>query len=163
MLMRLGRWLRLLGQDVANPDDVDDRQLMEKAKAENRTLLTRDRRLAEACSKAGISCILIHSAHLEDQLKEIASRDISLDLKPLRCTICNCPLRRIEAGEMEDSEIGAIESGAGKMVSSEIGAGERESSEKEIWQCEGCKKLYWEGSHWRNIEKALDKVRSQKK
>lgn len=138
MLMRLGRWLRLMGQDVANPGTADDRQLMERAKAENRTLLTRDRRLAEACSKAGISCILIHSAHLEDQLKEIASRGISLELKPLRCTICNYPLRRIEAGECE-------------------------SREKEIWQCEGCKKLYWEGSHWRNIEKSLDKVRSQKK
>lgn len=153
MLMRLGRWLRLMGQDVANPDDADDRQLMERAKAENRTLLTRDRRLAEACSKAGISCILIHSAHLEDQLKEIAGRGIFLELKPLRCTICNYPLRRIEAGEIR----------AGEMGSSEIGAGERESSEKEIWQCEGCKKLYWEGSHWRNIETSLDKVRSQKK
>ncbi len=152
MLMRLGRWLRLMGQDAANPGDADDQQLMEMAKAENRTLLTRDRRLAEACSKAGISCILIHSAHLEDQLKEIASRGISLELKPLRCTICNYPLRKTEAGER----------GVGEMMSSEIGAGERDSSEKEIWQCEGCNKLYWEGSHWRNIEKSLDKVRSQK-
>lgn len=130
MLMRLGRWLRMLGQDVANPDSADDRELMKRALAENRTLLTRDRSLAEACSAAKASCILIKSSKLEEQLRELSQMGISLELKPMRCTICNSPLRRIE------------------------------SPARETWQCEGCGKRYWVGAHWRKMKEMLDKVRS---
>lgn len=134
MLLRLGRWLRLLGQDVANPDGSDDRVLLQRAGLESRTLITRDRRLAEACSRSGVKCILIESSRLEDQLKEveIARPGIALDLIPLRCTICNSPLIRIEP------------------------------SEKVMWRCEGCGKIYWKGSHWDRIEETLKKLRSGK-
>jgi len=91
MLMRLGRWLRILGRDVANPNNADDRELMERALAEERTLLTRDRRLAESCLAAGISCILIESSALEEQLKELSKKGITFELKPVRCTLCNNP------------------------------------------------------------------------
>lgn len=120
----------MLGQDVANPDNADDRALMERAQEENRTLLTRDRRLAEACSTSNVSCILIESSQLEEQLKEISKRGIALELKPLRCTLCNSPLRRIE------------------------------STIREEWQCEGCGKRYWVGSHWTKMEKMLERIRS---
>ncbi len=131
MLMRLGRWLRILGQDVANPDDADDRELMEKALAENRTLLTCDKNLAELCHKTSARCILIKSPQLEEQLKEISQMGIPLEIKPERCTICNSPLRRIE------------------------------SPVREEWQCEGCGKRYWVGAHWKKMEKMLDRIRSQ--
>jgi uncharacterized protein with PIN domain len=130
MLMRLGRWLRMLGQDVANPDNADDRELMERTMAENRTLLTRDRILAESCHAAKASCVLIRSSKLEEQLRELSKMGIALEIKPLRCTICNSPLRRVE------------------------------SPARETWQCEGCGKRYWVGAHWRKMEKTLDKVRS---
>ncbi len=130
MLMRLGRWLRMLGQDVANPENAGDRELMKRALAENRTLLTRDRKLAESCRKALASCILIKSSRLEEQLKEISQMGIALEIKPLRCTICNSPLRKIE------------------------------SPVREEWQCEGCGKRYWVGAHWKKMEKTLNRVRS---
>lgn len=130
MLMRLGRWLRMLGQDAANPENADDRELMERALAENRTLLTRDRRLAEACSASKASCILIKSSELEEQLRELSRMGIALELKPQRCTLCNSPLRRIG------------------------------SSGREMWQCESCGKRYWVGSHWQKMEKTLDRVHS---
>lgn len=130
MLMRLGRWLRMLGQDVANPDNADDRELMERALAENRMLLTRDKNLAESCQKTSTKCILIKSPLLEEQLKEISKMGIHLEIKPERCTICNSPLRRIE------------------------------SPVKEEWQCEGCGKRYWVGAHWKKMEKMLNRVRS---
>ncbi len=120
----------MLGQDVANPENDDDRELMARALRENRTLLTRDRSLAEACSAAKASCILIKSSKLEEQLRELSRIGIALELKPQRCTLCNSPLRRIE------------------------------SSEREMWQCEGCGKRYWVGSHWEKMEKMLDRVRS---
>lgn len=121
----------MLGQDVANPDNADDRELMERALAENRTLLTRDKNLAESCQKTLARCTLIKSPLLEEQLKEISQMGIPLEIKPERCTICNNPLRRIK------------------------------SPVREEWQCEGCGKRYWVGSHWEKMEKMLDRVRSK--
>ncbi len=132
MLSRLGRWLRLLGQDVANPSGEDDRELLKRAKQEKRTLVTRDKGLAAACKNAGASCILIESSKLEEQLKEMAKHGIPLDISPMRCTICNSPLYKVEP------------------------------SERETWICEGCGKLYWQGSHWRRIEEMLRKLRSDR-
>ncbi|MFB3765165.1 MAG: Mut7-C RNAse domain-containing protein [Methanotrichaceae archaeon] len=132
MLLRLGRWLRLLGQDVANPYGGDDKELLKRAKEENRTLITRDKRLADSCSSAGVNCILIRSAKLEEQLGEMARLGIPLDLNPSRCTICNSPLHKVEP------------------------------SEKEKWICKGCGKLYWQGSHWKRIEETLKNLQPGK-
>jgi len=129
MLLRLGRWLRLLGQDVANPIDTSDDDLLGQAKTEKRTLLTGDKRLAETCQSQAIECILIRSPHLPEQLLVMVQRDILLELNPQRCTLCNCPLQEVE------------------------------SPEKRTWICTGCKRLYWEGSHWKNMEKMLESIR----
>jgi uncharacterized protein len=130
MLMRLGRWLRLLGLDVANPRDASDIELLEMAKRDQRTLITRDRRLEQSCRAAGAGCILIKSSFLEEQLREMRERGITLQLSPQRCTICNSPLRKVK--EME----------------------------KITWQCTDCKKLYWVGAHWEKMETMLDEIRS---
>ncbi len=132
MLLRLGRWLRLLGQDVANPDRGDDKELLKKALMEKRTLITRDKRLADSCNRACVSCVLIKSDRLEEQLGEMAKLGIPLDLNPIRCTLCNSPLRKVEP------------------------------SEKEMWICEGCGKLYWHGSHWIRIAEMLKKLQPGK-
>ena len=129
MLLRLGRWLRLLGQDVANPIDTSDDDLLGQAKREKRTLLTRDKRLAETCQSQAIECILIRSSHLPEQLLEMVQRGILLELNPQRCTLCNCPLQEVE------------------------------SPERRTWICTGCKRLYWEGSHWKKMEKMLESIR----
>jgi uncharacterized protein with PIN domain len=36
MLIRLGRWLRMVGLDVANPERSDDKELLVRAKAEGK-------------------------------------------------------------------------------------------------------------------------------
>jgi len=132
MLMRLGRWLRLLGMNVANPEDADDRKLLLRAKQDHRVLLTRDRNLADACFSSGVGCILILSSNIEHQLSEMAKHGIILELNPKRCTICN---------NLLDQEI-------------------QSSGEKELWICQGCGKAYWKGSHWTKMEKVLEKIRS---
>jgi uncharacterized protein len=126
MLLRLGRWLRLLGQDVAQVVDDD---LLDQAKREKRTLVTRDKRLAETCKRQAIGCILIRSSHLPEQLLEMGQRGILLELDPKRCTLCNCSLQEVE------------------------------SPKRKTWICTGCKRLYWEGSHWGKMEKMLESIR----
>jgi len=132
MLLRLGRWLRLLGMDVANPGNADDRELLERAIKEKRALVTRDKRLADACKSLKAECILIRASRLDEQLKEMAQLGVPLVLRPQRCTLCNGILQSVD------------------------------SEKKSTWICEGCKKIYWKGSHWTNMEKMLEKIRSSK-
>ena len=139
MLMRLGRWLRLVGMDVANPGVADDPELMIKASQENRTLITRDKRLAENCRTAGVECILIESTSHLCQLNEMAEAGVKMELNPQRCTVCNGSLR------------GTVRC-----------AGDRPFNEQ-AWECEICGKLYWTGSHWKRIEDTLKQIRSEKR
>lgn len=131
MLMRLGRWLRLMGQDVANPDAASDREILDKAKKEMRTVITRDRRLWQSCLRADQPCILIASSRIREQLLEMAGAGLPLRLEPDRCTLCNGPLRQL-AGD-----------------------------EREQWQCRICGKLYWRGSHWKKMERMLGEISSR--
>jgi len=130
MLMRLGRWLRLLGQDVALPAGEKDDELLLQAKKECRTIITRDKELFQASRGAGASCLLIRSSKIADQLLEMAKAGVPLRLDPRRCTMCN--------GILEEKEIPGIKR----------------------WQCPACKKLYWKGGHWQKMEEMLEGIRS---
>ncbi|MBP7071384.1 MAG: hypothetical protein KBA97_09950 [Methanothrix sp.] len=131
MLMRLGRWLRLMGQDVANPDGGRDQEIRDKAKKELRTVITRDRSLWQSCLKANQPCILIISSRIQEQLLEMAGAGLPLRLDPDRCTLCNSTLEKLAGGEREQ------------------------------WQCRICGKLYWRGSHWKMMERMLGEVSSR--
>ena len=133
MLMRLGRWLRLLGQDVANPEgDSDEELLLQAKKEESRTIITRDRGLFLAAPGAGASCLLIRSSKISDQLLEMAEAGVPLRLDPRRCTLCNGRLQEAKTSGMKR------------------------------WRCSTCKKIYWEGGHWQKMESMLQAIRSQR-
>lgn len=137
MLMRLGRWLRLLGQDVAIPAGERDGALLCQAKAERRTIITRDRGLFQAARGRGLSCLLINSSKLSDQLAETAQVGLPLLLDPQRCTMCNGPLDVVD----------------------EVAEGEMPGRKR--WRCRSCRKLYWVGGHWQKMESMLEEIRSR--
>ncbi len=140
MLLRMARWLRMAGHDVSNPPmDADDLDLMQIAKDEERTLITRDRDLAKRCRRDGVDCILVESSDLDDQLREMVLLGIDLEMRPERCTICNGPLR--EMTESEPREVANL------------------AEDEPLWRCESCGKLYWEGSHWARIKERLERLR----
>ena len=136
MLIRLGRWLRLVGMDVSNPGDDDDPELMIRARQENMVLVTRDKRLAENCRTAGVECILLQSTRHLGQLNEMAKKGVKMELDPQRCTVCNGPLRAVR------------------------GADDQPLYDR-TWECLVCGKLYWSGSHWKRIEDTLKQIRSE--
>ena len=129
MLLRLGRWMRLLGQDVANPEMDSDEALLGQAKREKRILITRDKRLFSSCSAAEVEGILICSSRISEQILEMAQRGVALKIDPQRCTLCNTPLRKTEGREGE------------------------------LWICPVCQRLYWRGGHWKNMEETLKALR----
>jgi uncharacterized protein with PIN domain len=132
MLMRLGRWLRLLGQDVALPKEESDAELLLQAKKDSRTIITRDKELSQACPGTGVQCVLIRSTAISDQLLEMAEAGVPMQIDPQRCTQCNGPLERIEHS-----------------------GGRR-------WQCMTCSKLYWKGGHWQKMESMLQSIRCRR-
>ena len=130
MLMRLGRWLRLLGQDVHLPKGKSDDLILLQAKEECRTIITRDKGLFLAAPGEGVQCRLIRSTAISDQLLEMAKAGVPLRLNPRRCTLCN--------GLLDETKIAGMKR----------------------WQCKTCRKLYWEGGHWQKMENMLQAIRS---
>jgi uncharacterized protein with PIN domain len=128
MLFKLARWLRLLGLDVAGAPGATDEELIQRSMAERRTLITRDKGLALRCAKLGCDCLLIRSSKLEDQLAEMASLGLKLELHPERCTLCNAPLEEMIVDV------------------------------RARWRCQGCGKIYWQGSHWPKIRERLENL-----
>src|SRR5579863_9876990 len=69
MVMRLGRWLRLMGADVIMDAALDGAQLLARARDEHRVLVTRDKRLSTAPD-----VLFIRQNDLRSQMREVLNR-----------------------------------------------------------------------------------------
>jgi len=150
MLGKLTTWLRILGYDTVYIGDVEvvgdeDEYLLKRHK--NRILLTKDRELYRRSLHEGRKSILIKSNDVSDQLLELKEL---IRFKPVmdRCSVCNSLLRK-----PSDKEIISF-------IKKE-GIKENLAERYELWYCERCKKLYWMGSHWKNMLEFLEKLKSR--
>jgi uncharacterized protein with PIN domain len=154
MLGRLIAWLRIFGYDTRSaldlePSTDEDTKLIDMAKKDGRILLSRDRCLVDRAKKARVEAVLLSSDDVRDQL-EALMKQYGLDVDPnmTRCTVCNSPLREATEADMEKIRI------SGQVP-------ERLLDERTgLWICTGCGKIYWQGSHWRNILKTAEEVRN---
>ncbi|MDI6896068.1 Mut7-C RNAse domain-containing protein [Methanocella conradii] len=155
MLGRLVAWLRILGYDTKSaldfkPSNAEDKALVEAAKKERRILVSRDRALVDAAKKAGVDAVLVKSDDVKGQLEELMKRyPLDVDPNMTRCTACNSTLR-----EASGSDIDKIRKEAPSHLI---------DSRASFWICNGCGKVYWQGSHWRNILKTAEEVKSSRK
>ena len=140
----LTRNLRLLGFDVADPKNADDRQLLEVMARENRALLTRDRRLL-------MHGIVQHgycprSQNADEQTIEVVRRfDLSELIAPFtRCLRCNASLEEAAKADVID-----------KLEPLTKIYYER------FRRCPGCKQIYWSGSHFPKLQKRIEEIRSR--
>lgn len=139
MLMGLGRWLRIAGFDTAIAErGRRDRELVEQARAEERILLTRDRRLVEIRGASDRTLVLA-SEGIDAWASELV-RCLSLDWNhdPLsRCARCNTLLEPADDGLLHT--LPPRIRGIGSPVN----------------VCPSCGRLYWEGSHVHRIRRRL--------
>lgn len=143
MLGKLARWLRLLGYDVRYMQD-EDAAIAHAARAEGRTLLTRDHQLSE---RRGLRTVLVRSDCLTDQLAQVVEAVGRLSAgTPRRCMACNVVLVAITAE--------AARSGVPAYVAETVGS----SSDQPFHQCSECGKIYWKGTHWKGIVEQLDEA-----
>ena len=131
-LGRLARDLRLLGFDTRYANDPGDGALAAEAAAGGRILLTRDRQLLMRREVAH-GCYL-RAARPEEQLAYVVQRlQLCRLMRPFtRCSACNA----------------AVAPTASDAVTDEVPAGVLQRHNA-FWRCLGCRRVYWQGSHWR--------------
>ncbi|WP_458206451.1 DUF5615 family PIN-like protein [Haladaptatus sp. NG-SE-30] len=136
MLGKLTTYLRMCGHDAAYALDrgiEDDDLILELAREEGRTLVTRD----EALSAQMEDSILIESLDVTDQLRELSALGFDLSLsEPARCSACNGVLMRDDSNRTDSFP-------------------DHVPDEQAVWRCRDCGKRFWKGSHWDSIERTL--------
>jgi len=138
MLMRLARWLRLLGADVITDASLTGAELLKIARADNRILVTRDKRLRTA---PGV--FFVGDNAIRGQLRE-AVRRFRLDPRAIaltRCSRCNHVLTPV-AREL-----------VSRRVPPYVFAGHDRFAE-----CEQCGRIYWSETHPERIQAMLDSI-----
>jgi uncharacterized protein with PIN domain len=145
MLGKLTRWLRMLGHDVEYTRSTEDKTLIQKAKKENRILLTRDVELYRQAIAKGAETFLIENPDQTANLAQLAKRygfKLKVEVKTSRCPKCNGKIKIIPKALVAD-----------KIPESTF------SNYGEFWQCQNCAQIYWHGAHWKRIERTLTDAR----
>jgi len=141
MLGKLTRWLRMLGQDVEYSNNMEDSQLLAKAKREGRILLTRDFQLYQRAVGKDIEAFYLEGSTGEEKLAEIAYRfgvPLEIDMSSSRCPKCNSVVKPVSR-----------EDAVGKVEKTTL------EHYQDFWQCPKCAQVYWQGAHWVKIRKSL--------
>ncbi|MGQ9634777.1 MAG: Mut7-C RNAse domain-containing protein [Bryobacteraceae bacterium] len=142
-LGRLAAYLRMLGFDTLYRNDFTDAELTDVAAAERRILLTRDLGLLK--HKSVTHGYFVRETAPRRQLLEVLRRfDLAGSVAPFsRCLRCNGALLRI---------------------SRQRAAGVPEKSRRyasRFMRCQGCGKLYWDGSHYRRMRGFVERLLSE--
>lgn len=134
----LARGLRMLGFDTLWHNDLGDAALAALAAAEQRILLTGDRRLL--MRRAVSHGCLVRAGRSLDQLAYVIERlQLCAEIAPFsRCLVCNGSLGAVSAAAI-----------AGE-VPPRVWACQRA-----FWRCQGCGRLYWRGSHWTAMRRRI--------
>lgn len=145
MLGTLAKWLRIFGFDTYYANSkIDDAELLEVAKKENRILLTSDKELIYVGRRENLKVIKIETTGLDEQL-QLVLQNVKINKTKLlsRCTLCNTLLDGIKKEDVKNS--------VPKKVF--------ENNEK-FWFCSKCYKYYWVGSHYDKMLKKIDEIKN---
>ncbi len=140
---KVAKWLRMAGFDACLFAGADDGAMIAAAEAENRILVTRDRRIMKRRMIAGgrIRAVLIESDRFRDQVRQLVDL-LGLDRSRFRpftiCLECNRPL------EERDRE--AIRERVPPYVY---------LTQDRFAECPCCDRLYWQGTHWQTMSREI--------
>ena len=144
MLKRTVTWCRIFGIDSRYVKDMTDSEIIKTAKQEQRIVITRDEELADRCRAHDIKFILLKSDKLEEQLSQLKSvfGDVFSFPEKTRCPACNGELEIVGKEEVKEKIPGNVY-----------------KKKEKFWVCKECEKIYWEGSHWKNITRIFKSIK----
>jgi len=137
----LAHLLRMMGFDTRYDNAFADDEIERLSAAEHRIVLTRDRELLK---RSGVTHgMYVRALRSTEQLREVFERlDLARGARPFtRCLHCNARLVAIDKAQA----LPALP----PRVAAQF---ERFSA------CEGCARVFWEGSHWRRMRSLIDEV-----
>jgi uncharacterized protein with PIN domain len=133
MLGRLARFMRFAGYDVEYDSNAKDDFLFQRS--QYKTLLTRDRELANRASKRKV--YFVQTTGAENQLKEI-QKQFPLSNPSPRCLLCNRTIVRV----------------ARKKISHLVPPFVYRTQER-FFRCTGCNRIYWKGTHFDRLSRVI--------
>jgi len=138
-LGKLARLLRRLGFDTLYSNEYTDPEIIETAQREQRIILTRDIGILK--NKKVTRGYFVRSQVPRKQVKEVIRRfDLSGQVNPLsRCIECNGTIAPVEKKEV----LHLLEPRTRKFY-------------KDFYRCTGCRRIYWEGSHYQKMMAQID-------
>jgi hypothetical protein len=142
MLGALARWLRVLDVDVVYDPALDDPELVARAVAEGRTILTRDRKLVER--RLARNHVLIRTGEPGAQVRQVLEETgVRPDPARLfaRCLRCNTPLQPMPLDE------------ARARVPPFVAR-----TQEEFRACPGCGRIYWRSTHVARMRERLRRM-----
>ena len=143
MLGGLARWLRAAGYDASFEYGIDDGDLIERARAEGRIILSSDgplfKRNVIAAGQVRALFVPRQTTKLE-QLRFVV-RELKLPLGPPRCMACG--------GELAEVAKHTVTNEAPPLAFRNC---------DQFWRCRRCGKLLWHGTHWQKVTRRLKEI-----
>jgi len=147
MLGKLARWLRMLGQDVSYSVQFSDNELLVSAKAEGRVLVTKDFELYKRAIGRGLDAFFLEGTTESALLAQVSKRyglTLEIDMDKSHCPACNTPLKPAQKEQIKN-----------QLQPNTYRYYER------FWRCPNCGQVYWQGAHWKQIQKTLEQARQK--
>ncbi len=143
---KLAKWLRILGFDTLFINPIEDGDLVEIARREQRIVLTKDTHIAERrpVTSGQVRVVLVEGDRVLDQLRFLAGK---LELRgPFnafsRCLRCNVELEPVDRSLVRDRVPPYVY-----------------RTQQRYMTCPRCGKIYWPGTHWQRMREAAEDVR----
>ncbi len=149
MLGKMARKLRMFGFDTIYDSNIDDMDILDSSRYQDRIVLTSDRTLFKRCKKKGINTILTYK---ETELENLVTIFSALNIKsinsqklPHLCTCCNGLLDTIIDKNLIKNQI------PGPLL----------HSKNIFYECTKCNKIYWIGTHVEHISRLIKEINTK--
>ena len=141
----LSRKLRMLGFDTLYAKDWSDAEILRKALAEGRTVLTRDIGLLKL-KELRRGC-WVRGQNPDKQLLEVLGRfRLTGKIRPFhRCISCNGTIREVG----RETVVGELDPAVAEY-------------HDEFFRCDACGKIYWKGTHYEKMRAFVEKLSTEK-
>lgn len=136
--------LRALGYDTLFINPIEDGRMVEIARREGRTILTKDtgifkRRLIV---RGEVPALYLHGDDWRQQVAQVV-RELGLNTEPTftRCIACNMPLEAVTRSAAEPHVPPYVF-----------------RTQESFLHCPGCDRYYWKGTHWHRMREGIDRI-----
>ncbi len=145
MLGNIAKKLRLMGYDSKYFSDIDDDELIQSAKKDERIIISKDEDLIRKSKKYGMQSIFVKNTEeieqFRDIIKKINLKIIEINGDRARCPNCNSKTIVVDK----------------KNILQKIPSKVLEYNDK-FWECKSCNQIFWEGTHIKNLQKFVGEL-----